>query len=600
MTEDLYRQFIYKSRYSRYLPEKNRRENWDETVNRYLDFILNHISKNNHVTIDDKLRQELYDHIYDHKDMPSMRALMTAGKAAERDNTCIYNCSYLPIDDPKAFDEAMHILMCGVGVGFSVERQYINQLPEIPDKIYDSDTTIVVKDSKEGWAKSLRMLIALLYSGEIASWDLTKLRPAGSPLKTFGGRCLSGDTIVYKDRKKSRGYNEITIKELFEMQNGEAFWKSKPNHFNKVKIRSLNEQTGMFFRNKVIAVHENGLREVFNLITENGYRIKSTSNHRFMKQTGEWYELSDFEIGDLIAVNGSLELKTGICVDCETSISRRAIRCKSCNDKSQQKNDCTATTARQRKNVRDYRNSHAMCELCAAQEQEVQLEIHHIDGNPWNNSEDNLLCVCPSCHRKEDMKRIHFGDAYSCKYMMFDKIIRIESAGVEMTYDLEMEGPNHNFIANGFVSHNSSGPEPLNDLFKFIVRVFKNAKGRRLNSLECHDIMCKIGEVVVVGGVRRCLPGFYEVKTESGWKKIKDMTVQDKVVLPEGNFNVKNVFEQGRQETVKIKTPNGHHVSTPNHHWLAYDNDNEKVVWVTANDIETNAKGRFSLLKPKQ
>ncbi len=235
MTEDLYRQFIYKSRYSRYLPEKNRRENWDETVNRYLDFILNHISKNNHVTIDDKLRQELYDHIYDHKDMPSMRALMTAGKAAERDNTCIYNCSYLPIDDPKAFDEAMHILMCGVGVGFSVERQYINQLPEIPDKIYDSDTTIVVKDSKEGWAKSLRMLIALLYSGEIASWDLTKLRPAGSPLKTFGGRCLSGDTIVYKDRKKSRGYNEITIKELFEMQNGEAFWKSKPKHFNKVK-----------------------------------------------------------------------------------------------------------------------------------------------------------------------------------------------------------------------------------------------------------------------------------------------------------------------------------------------------------------------------
>lgn len=188
MTEDLYRQFIYKSRYSRYLPDKNRRENWDETINRYLDFISNHVKENNGVEIDKGLRSELFDAIYSHSVMPSMRALMTAGKAAERDNTCIYNCSYLPIDDPKAFDEAMHILMCGVGVGFSVERQYINQLPEIPDKIYDSDTVIVVKDSKEGWAKSLRMLIALLYSGEVPSWDLSKLRPAGTPLKTFGGR----------------------------------------------------------------------------------------------------------------------------------------------------------------------------------------------------------------------------------------------------------------------------------------------------------------------------------------------------------------------------------------------------------------------------
>jgi ribonucleoside-diphosphate reductase alpha chain len=120
--------------------------------------------------------------------MPSMRAMMTAGKALDRDNTAGYNCSYLPIDDPKAFDEAMFILMCGTGVGFSVERQYINKLPEIPEKIYDSDTVIVVKDSKEGWAKAFRMLLALLYSGELPKWDLSKLRAAGVPLKTFGGR----------------------------------------------------------------------------------------------------------------------------------------------------------------------------------------------------------------------------------------------------------------------------------------------------------------------------------------------------------------------------------------------------------------------------
>ncbi len=120
--------------------------------------------------------------------MPSMRAMMTAGPALERDNTAGYNCSYLPIDDVKAFDEAMYILLCGTGVGFSVERQYITRLPEIPDKLFDSSTTIVVKDSKEGWAKALRQVIALLYSGEIPKWDVSRVRPAGARLKTFGGR----------------------------------------------------------------------------------------------------------------------------------------------------------------------------------------------------------------------------------------------------------------------------------------------------------------------------------------------------------------------------------------------------------------------------
>lgn len=185
---DIYQEFISKSRYARFLPEKNRRENWMETVARYFNFMEDHLQKNNNYALTRELRKELEDAVLNLEVMPSMRALMTAGKALERDNTAGYNCSYLPIDDPKAFDEAMYILLCGTGVGFSVEQKYVNQLPEVPDQLFDSQTTIVVADSKEGWAKALRQLIALLYSGEIAKWDLSKIRPAGQRLKTFGGR----------------------------------------------------------------------------------------------------------------------------------------------------------------------------------------------------------------------------------------------------------------------------------------------------------------------------------------------------------------------------------------------------------------------------
>ena len=125
-----------------------------------------------------------------------MRALMTSGKAADRDNTCVYNCSYLPVDDPKSFDEAMFILLCGTGVGFSVESKHINNLPEVPETLFDSEHTIVVHDSKEGWAKALRLLIAHLYAGEIPRWDVSKVRPAGTPLKTFGGRASGPEPLV--------------------------------------------------------------------------------------------------------------------------------------------------------------------------------------------------------------------------------------------------------------------------------------------------------------------------------------------------------------------------------------------------------------------
>ena len=183
-----YNNFIAKSRYSRYLDDKGRREHWNETVARYFDFMEQQLKDKNNYVLTKELRAELESAVNNLEVMPSMRAIMTAGPALERQNIAAFNCSYLPIDDPKAFDEAMYILLCGTGVGFSVEQQYVNKLPEVPEQLFNSETTIVVSDSKEGWAKSLRQLIALLYSGEVPRYDLSKVRPAGARLKTFGGR----------------------------------------------------------------------------------------------------------------------------------------------------------------------------------------------------------------------------------------------------------------------------------------------------------------------------------------------------------------------------------------------------------------------------
>ena len=183
-----YQTFIYKSRYSKWLPEKGRRENWSETVSRYIDNVVGN-------KVDEDTKDELMFAILNLEIMPSMRAMMTAGPAADRDNTCMYNCSYVTVDDPKAFDEIMQILLCGTGAGFSVERQYINKLPEVPD-LFESETTIVVQDSKEGWAKSFRQLLALLWAGEIPKWNMSKVRPAGARLKTFGGRASGPAPLV--------------------------------------------------------------------------------------------------------------------------------------------------------------------------------------------------------------------------------------------------------------------------------------------------------------------------------------------------------------------------------------------------------------------
>ena len=185
-----YQQFIHLSRYARWNEENQRRETWEETVDRYFNFFVTHIQKlepdTAHVTI--KVRDELEQAVLNLDVMPSMRALMSAGKALEQDNVAGFNCSYVAVDNVRAFDETLYILMCGTGVGFSVERQYVNQLPDLPEELFNTDTVIKVADSKIGWAKSYKELLSLLYAGQIPTWDVSNIRPYGARLKTFGGR----------------------------------------------------------------------------------------------------------------------------------------------------------------------------------------------------------------------------------------------------------------------------------------------------------------------------------------------------------------------------------------------------------------------------
>jgi ribonucleoside-diphosphate reductase alpha chain len=183
-----YQNFIHLSRYSRWIDDKNRRETWEETVDRYFTFFDGHLLENYNYKVPVELRKELRDAVINLDIMPSMRCLMTAGEALRRDHVAGYNCSYVAVNRVRAFDEIMYILMCGTGVGFSVERQYVEKLPTIAEEFTNSDTTISVEDSKMGWAKAYKELISLLIGGQIPKWDLTKIRPAGARLKTFGGR----------------------------------------------------------------------------------------------------------------------------------------------------------------------------------------------------------------------------------------------------------------------------------------------------------------------------------------------------------------------------------------------------------------------------
>lgn len=191
-----YQTYISKSRYSRFLDKEGRREHWPETVSRYFNFMEKQLLNNHGYVLTEVLRGRLQEAVTNLEVVPSMRSIMTAGEALERQNIAGYNCAYVAIDDPKAFDESMYILLCGTGVGYSVEQKYVNKLPEVPEVLYNSNTVIGVKDSKEGWAKALRQVFALLYAGEIPKWDVSSVRPAGARLKTFGGRASGPEPLV--------------------------------------------------------------------------------------------------------------------------------------------------------------------------------------------------------------------------------------------------------------------------------------------------------------------------------------------------------------------------------------------------------------------
>ena len=190
-----YQEFIHLSRYSRWLPEEERRETWEETVGRYFNFFTEHLEENHKYKLTKELRNELEEAVLSLEVMPSMRCLMTAGEALKRENIAGYNCSYIAVNRPNAFDEILYVLMNGTGVGFSVERQFISELPVVADEFHHTDTTIVIADSKLGWAKGLKELIGMLYIGQIPRWDLSRVRSAGSPLKTFGGRASGPEPL---------------------------------------------------------------------------------------------------------------------------------------------------------------------------------------------------------------------------------------------------------------------------------------------------------------------------------------------------------------------------------------------------------------------
>jgi ribonucleoside-diphosphate reductase alpha chain len=191
-----YENFIALSRYAKWVEAEGRRETWGETVDRYFSFMTNHLKENYKYIPNEKLVAELKEFVFERNVMPSMRSVMTSGAALERDNVAGYNCAFLPVDSPRSFDETMYVLMCGTGVGFSVEYKYINKLPAVPEKLEKSDTVIVVEDSKQGWAKAYRELLALLWTGHIPAIDVSKVRPAGARLKTMGGRSSGPQPLI--------------------------------------------------------------------------------------------------------------------------------------------------------------------------------------------------------------------------------------------------------------------------------------------------------------------------------------------------------------------------------------------------------------------
>lgn len=282
--------------------------------------------------------------------------------------------------------------------------------------------------------------------------------------------CLTGDTVVYRNQRacdpEAQRPSGITLREL---------WDTKIKHnsgLRRMKIRSVDEFTGELFYNRIKDIFNNGIRTVFECKTRHGYSIKATDNHKFLCDTGDWKELNGFVVGDMIAVNGQTDVPTGLCGDCGAELSTKtALRCRKCASKIENSSwntkqaedaaysiEATMSSARQRwacqKDKKD------KCERCGSKKTSgVRLEIHHNDRNPYNNDISNKTTLCFQCHKYIHARHDHFGQPFQHRYIDYDEIVSIEYIGEEEVFDLEMEGPNHNFIANGVVSHNCAGPQ---------------------------------------------------------------------------------------------------------------------------------------------
>jgi len=285
----------------------------------------------------------------------------------------------------------------------------------------------------------------------------------------MGIACLTGDTVVYRHERKGatkqRKHDdhklvEVTLDELWEQKH------KKNSGLRRNCLRSLDESTGEFYGNRVVDIFNNGIRDVFRVTTAKGYSIKATMNHRFMSDDGDYKFLENFSIGDLMAVNGTSLTPRPTCIDCGAGISKKptAVRCKSCAAKINTWNvkqarealdnkDASETTARGRKLVRDQMKD--SCEECG---RTVRLHIHHMDKDPMNCEPSNLKTLCEPCHKQWHVRHDNLGNSLRHVFVDYDAIVSIEPLGKERVFDLQMEAPDHNFVANGFVSHNS-GPQ---------------------------------------------------------------------------------------------------------------------------------------------
>lgn len=521
-------QFAYYDKYSRFNWELNRRETWSETVDRTIEHLKwevryhfathpdfgNMDLESSISLLDDEQMRSLWpdipiaDNVWDRlrdgilhmRIMPSMRLLAMAGAAARRNSVALYNCSFLGISDIEAFVEILTISFSGCGVGYSVERANVEQFPRVQrqQKRWGRENfpTYVVSDTSEGWADALSWGLRAWWSGDDVTFDYSKVRPAGAVLKTKGGRaCLTGDTVIYRDKKKwGTAQNCQTISDLYQT------WTKGIGRSREVTVRCLNEATGEFYRNRIVDIVHNGSAPVYEVVLENGYKIKATDNHRFMGLDGKYSFLADLKVGEVMACNG-IEVKTGRCVDCGTAISRRAERCKPCFDVTQLHDDANETTARARQACLEARLDE--CEVCGIHRSErPKMEVHHIDRNPLNNDRSNLINLCYVCHKDTHTREDNAGIPHRQKYVTYAKIESITYVGVEEVFDLQMKAPDHNFVANGFVSHNS-GPEPLRKMLAEIRRIVLARQGSFITTVDAHDIACNVGEAAVQGGVRR-------------------------------------------------------------------------------------------------